>query len=96
MKPGASDWFMAASGQRLGDKGIREASHAAHSGHGMTVPDAGRKHQARLDELPWSYTLGRQATEHSTAWGQRMAHEIEARQGTTAIWAAAGHERQKQ
>lgn len=54
-----------------------EASRAAHGGRGMTVPGAGRKHQAGLDELARSYTLGRKATEHSAAWGQRMARELE-------------------
>ena len=71
------DRFMAAAGRRLGEEGIREASRAAHSGRSMTVPGTGREHQAGLDELARSYTLGRQATEHSAAWGQRMAREME-------------------
>ncbi len=43
----------------------------------MTVPGASREHQSGLDALARSYTLGRQATEHSVAWGQRMAREME-------------------
>jgi hypothetical protein len=69
------DRFMAAAGRRLGEEGIREAARAADRGGGMTVPGAGREHQAGLDELARSHTLGRQATEHSAAWGQRVERE---------------------
>ena len=41
------------------------------------MPGASREHQAGLDELARSYTLGRKATEHSAAWGQRVARKME-------------------
>lgn len=71
------DRFMAAVGQRLGEEGMRDASRAAgHEGR-MTVPGAGPEQQARLDVLARSFKLGREGTDQSAAWGNRLGREAQ-------------------
>jgi hypothetical protein len=75
---GELDRFMAAVGQRLGADGMRDASRAAgHEGR-MTVPGAGLEQQAGLDVLARSFRLGREGTEQSAAWGNRLGREAQA------------------
>ena len=75
---GELDRFMAAAGQRLGEEGMRDASRAAGHAGRMTVPGAGPEQQAGLDVLARSFKLGREGTEQSAAWGNRLGREAQA------------------
>ncbi len=59
---------MAATSERLGEEGMRNASRAASSGISMTAPGVGREHQAGLDELARSFVQGRVGMALSAAW----------------------------
>jgi hypothetical protein len=74
---GELDRFMAAVGQRLGEEGMRNASRAAGQAGRMTVPGAGPEQQAGLDVLARSFKLGREGTEQSAAWGNRLGREAQ-------------------
>jgi hypothetical protein len=75
---GELDRFMAAAGQRLGEEGMRDASRAAgHEGR-MRVAGAGPEQQAGLDVLAQSFQRGREGTEQSAAWGNRLGREAQA------------------
>jgi len=69
------DGFMAAASQLLGGEGMRNASRAASSGRGMTVPGVGGDRQTGLDELARSFVLGRDGMALSAAWDQRVGRE---------------------
>ncbi len=69
------DGFMAATNERLGEEGMRNASRTANSGRSMTVPGVGREQQAGLDELPRSFVRGRDGMALSAAWDQRVERE---------------------
>ncbi len=75
---GELDRFMAAVGQRLGEEGMRDASRAAGQAGRMSVPGAGPEQQAGLDVLARSFKLGREGTEQSAAWGNRLGREAQA------------------
>ena len=75
---GELDRFMAAAGQRLGEEGMRDASRAAGQAGRMAVPGAGPEQQAGLDVLARSFMLGREGTEQSAAWGNRLGREAQA------------------
>jgi len=75
---GELDRFMAAVGRRLGEEGMRDASHAAGQAGRMTVPGAGPELQAGLDALARSFKLGREGVEQSVAWGNRLGREAQA------------------
>jgi Ti-type conjugative transfer relaxase TraA len=74
---GELDRFMAAAERRLGEEGMRNASRAAGQAGRMTVPGAGPEQQAGLDVLARSFKLGREGTEQSAAWGNRLGREAQ-------------------
>jgi hypothetical protein len=69
---------MAAAERRLGEEGMRDASRATGQAGRMAVPGAGPEHQAGLDVLAQSFMRGREGTEQSAAWGNRVGREVEA------------------
>jgi hypothetical protein len=75
---GELDRFMAAAERRLGEEGMRDASRATGQAGRMAVPGAGPEHQAGLDVLAQSFMRGREGTEQSAAWGNRVGREVEA------------------
>jgi hypothetical protein len=75
---GELDRFMAAVGQRFGEAGMRDASRAAGQAGRMTVPGAGPEQQAGLDVLARSFQRGREGTEQTAAWGNRLGREAQA------------------
>jgi hypothetical protein len=75
---GELDRFMTAVGQRLGEEGMRDASRAAGQAGRMTVPGAGAEQQAGLDVLARSFQRGREGTEQTAAWGNRLGREAQA------------------
>jgi BID domain of Bartonella effector protein (Bep) len=75
---GELDRFMAAVGQRLGEEGMRDASRAAGQAGRMTAPGAGPEQQAGLDVLARSFQRGREGTEQTAAWGNRLGREAQA------------------
>ena len=74
---GELDRFMAAAERRLGEEGMRDASRATGQAGRMAVPGAGPEHQAGLDVLAQSFVRGREGTEQSAAWGNRLGLEVE-------------------
>ena len=75
---GELDRFMAAAERRLGEEGMRDASRATGQAGRMAVPGAGPEHQAGLDVLAQSFMRGREGTEQSAAWGNRLGREAQA------------------
>jgi hypothetical protein len=78
------DRFMAAIDQRLGEEGKRDASRAAGEAGRMRVPGAGPEQQAGLDLLARCFVIGRDASEKTAAWGNRVAREAQATERTRA------------
>jgi hypothetical protein len=72
---GELDRFMTAAGQRLGEEGMRDASRAAGHEDRMTVPGVGPEQRIGLDVLAQGLTLGREGTEQTAAWGNRLGRE---------------------
>jgi Ti-type conjugative transfer relaxase TraA len=76
--------FMEGAERRLGEAGMQLASRVAKSGEAMTVPGAGKEHQAGLETLARSFVVGREAVQRSAAWEQRLGREAQAAERETA------------
>ena len=61
-----------------GRGGWRAAAWSGRHAGRMTVPGAGPEQQAGLDVLARSSKLGREGTEQSAAWGNRLGREAPA------------------
>ena len=57
---------------------MRDASRAAGQAGRMTVPGASAEQQAGLDVLARSFQRGREGTEQTAAWGNRLGREAQA------------------